>query len=907
MQSIQTGALRAALLSACGVTALLAGGPAVAQVRTDDQPVTTVSEVVVTARRAQEPVVDERLSVGTIDLVATGDVVLNSQTNIADLAKRLPGVSVSRDQGRNQSATGEAQFVTIRGFDTSFNAYTLDGLRLPQTSGGRSISLNLFSPFAIAGIGIDKTPGAAKDADAIAGIVDLTTPSAFDFDRSLTRVRAVGQLAGLANERDQDALGGAIGIDGARRFGDQDQWGLYAAAYYEQRDSAAEATSVQNDYRTSRANVGTARDNENALSADGLQWNFFNSRIERYGITTALDYRTAPLELFARLNYATYENTNTMNQTAYRSERTAGQTNPNPGGSLYNAAGDYTPFGINPANYFRVEDVEQELLSIQLGGKLNLGSLTASLEAAYADGRFDSPRRIEAAWRGIAYNGAPGNTGVSTEGLVIDLSDPRAPRAVLSPGAAAYVASLDRPQQIYVQQGYGFLSEQKSTVKGDLTWTGSMASVSVGGLYEAADSDGRTLAGDPTRYRFRTALQAGTVDGPTIGSYPGEILNGFLNNYPVRPIRLVDRAAVEAQLAQYGPTVVVSQTTLNQGLSEGRETRAAAYVGATLELAGGAIEIVPGLRYEDNHFEARFFISDADGARFTTADRDYDHLDPSLLAVWRPDDRFVVRGAARSSYSRPSGSQLAGPTTISRDPLTNVIISISQPNPDLKPVEAWSYDLGLEYYGPTGSYFQIAAYHKDLENIVVPTALRNDRTTVGGVIFIQPQNGLGGSATGVELAGRYRLEDLFDGGFLSGFGIGGNVTYQQTSADYRLSPTILRSSDLPQAPDLIYNAELFYQRGPIRANLWYNHTGRRLDTVQDSQPDIYVQAVDELNLGVAYAVTPRIEVGASVRNLTDEPTYWSTVGSSKKYVSNDRNGGYLETGRVFQLSLSASF
>lgn len=131
--------------------------------------------------------------------MTTGDVPLQSQTSIADLAKQLPGVSVSRDQGRNQSATGEAQYVAIRGFDASYNAYTLDGLRLPQTAGSsRAISLNLFSPFAIGGIVNDKTPGAAKDADAIAVIVDLRTPTAFDFAAMLLRARVLTQAADLA-------------------------------------------------------------------------------------------------------------------------------------------------------------------------------------------------------------------------------------------------------------------------------------------------------------------------------------------------------------------------------------------------------------------------------------------------------------------------------------------------------------------------------------------------------------------------------------------------------------------------------------------------------------------------------------------------------------------------------------
>ncbi|MGT2514872.1 TonB-dependent receptor plug domain-containing protein [Sphingomonas panni] len=161
-----------ALVLSSGIAALTLGAllPAMAHaqdapaapVTTDDVPQTAseslTDDIVVNGRRQRTALNEEQQAIATIDIVTTGDVAIHSQTSIADLAKMLPGVSVSRDQGRNQSATGEAQFVTIRGFDTSYNAYTLDGLRLPQTSGNnRAISLNLFSPFAIGGIVTDKT------------------------------------------------------------------------------------------------------------------------------------------------------------------------------------------------------------------------------------------------------------------------------------------------------------------------------------------------------------------------------------------------------------------------------------------------------------------------------------------------------------------------------------------------------------------------------------------------------------------------------------------------------------------------------------------------------------------------------------------------------------------------------
>jgi TonB-dependent receptor len=527
------------------------------------------------------------------------------------------------------------------------------------------------------------------------------------------------------------------------------------------------------------------------------------------------------------------------------------------------------------------------------------GGFTGSLEGAYADGRFDQPRRIEAAFRGVAYIGAAGTSGAANEGVVVDLSNPTSPKPVLSAGAAAYVGSLDRPTQIYIQQGYDYLTEKKKTVKGSLGWEGAgfLASISVGGLYEGSDRTGRNLQPDETRYRFLTPLQAGTVQGPSVAQYFGDVLTDFLDYYPTRPIKVLSRTQLDSQQSQYVNLAAVSATVINRGLSQGNETRKAVYGTATLKL--GTLEVMPGIRYEDNSFSARYFSLGS----FVNAGRDYDHLDPSLLAAWEPDARFVVRGAVRSSYSRPSFDLLAGPTTTS-EPNSQGVVTVTRPNPDLKPVEAWSYDAGVEYYGGVGRYFQLALYYKDLKNVLVPTGTRSASTpAVGGVIYVQTVNGLGGSATGVEASGRFTLGDLAGGGILGNFGVGGNVTYQKTEANYIIAGAT-RTTTLPQAPNLIYNAEIFYAGGGFRTNLSYNHTGRFLAAVQDSQPDIYVQPVGEMNFGIAYEVTDNLEVGFAARNLLDQHTYWATVGEAKTYISNDRNGGYMKTGRVYQFSLT---
>ena len=88
---------RRALLCAATSLIALSAGSALAQSSStastqDKSEGTTLQDIVVTgARRAQTVLEQERAAVGVVDSVAVGDISLNPQTNIADLAKRQIG------------------------------------------------------------------------------------------------------------------------------------------------------------------------------------------------------------------------------------------------------------------------------------------------------------------------------------------------------------------------------------------------------------------------------------------------------------------------------------------------------------------------------------------------------------------------------------------------------------------------------------------------------------------------------------------------------------------------------------------------------------------------------------------------------------------------------------------------
>lgn len=126
-------------------------------------------EVVVTAQAAgQRSAINQQLANNTISNIVSADRIQElPDVNAAESIGRLPGVAIQR-------SGGEATKVSIRGLSPSMNAVTVNGVRMPSTSGDdRSVDLSLISPNMLDGIEVRKAITPDQDADAIAGSVDL--------------------------------------------------------------------------------------------------------------------------------------------------------------------------------------------------------------------------------------------------------------------------------------------------------------------------------------------------------------------------------------------------------------------------------------------------------------------------------------------------------------------------------------------------------------------------------------------------------------------------------------------------------------------------------------------------------------------------------------------------------------
>ncbi len=127
-------------------------------------------EVIITAQAlGQSKAINQQLNSDAIANIVSADKIKElPDVNAAEAISRLPGVAINR-------SGGEGSKVVVRGLDPKFTTISINGVRLPSTSGSdRSVDLALISPELLSGIELFKSPTPDMDGDALGGAVNLS-------------------------------------------------------------------------------------------------------------------------------------------------------------------------------------------------------------------------------------------------------------------------------------------------------------------------------------------------------------------------------------------------------------------------------------------------------------------------------------------------------------------------------------------------------------------------------------------------------------------------------------------------------------------------------------------------------------------------------------------------------------
>lgn len=288
----------------------------------------------------------------------------------------------------------------------------------------------------------------------------------------------------------------------------------------------------------------------------------------------------------------------------------------------------------------------------------------------------------------------------------------------------------------------------------------------------------------------------------------------------------------------------------------------------------------PGIRLEDASLLPQGDIVAAGLVDFNNTGGTVATWTPSFLLTYRPDNNITARLGYFRSTVHPSIQLLNRSTTFAADFRPSVLsVTIREANPDLKPTVTDNFDLDVAYYfDDTPGLIRAGLFYKkisnnftnvlnSLGNIATDEEVRDryldffapladqypqivNLVPETRYFFSRPENGEGGKIWGAEFEIIRRLNFL--PGFLSDFGVLGNVTY--TNADFptlvsvvegvgtdRVLTQISLDRPLQDQAKWVYNLSLDYERDGFQ--------GRVIYTRQSSTGVSY----DEFNLNT---VTP---------------------------------------------------
>ncbi|MBO1746621.1 MULTISPECIES: TonB-dependent receptor [Stenotrophomonas] len=277
----------------------------------------------------------------------------------------------------------------------------------------------------------------------------------------------------------------------------------------------------------------------------------------------------------------------------------------------------------------------------------------------------------------------------------------------------------------------------------------------------------------------------------------------------------------------------------------------------------------------------------------SSLDKTYTDFLPSFNIAWDITDNLVLRGAASKVIARPSYTSIAYPgglRYVSEEYSNDRRVAGGTDTPGwygsgsnkaLEPFEAVQFDLGLEWYFKPGSVAGVALFRKNVDNFTVPV-VRDQQMTVGGQsVTVQKYetqaNGRDGVSQGVELYGQYTFD--------FGLGVQANYTYNDTNlASIVLDGEEIGSSPLVGSAKNQANVTVFYENEKFLARASYNRRGEVVGGLNNGLTT-YTKPYDQLDLNVAYNLTPDWTVTASVLN--------ATKSELRSYLGNDSQARLL--------------
>lgn len=303
----------------------------------------------------------------------------------------------------------------------------------------------------------------------------------------------------------------------------------------------------------------------------------------------------------------------------------------------------------------------------------------------------------------------------------------------------------------------------------------------------------------------------------------------------------------------------------------------------------GKLRVVGGLRGEwiktetFTFFRARttpiatqpnHFLRAAMDFQGQSRDGSYDKFFPSIHFAYDITPNLKARASWSTSYGRPIYQQLI-PTVSVNDTAQTVTIG----NPSLKPQLAKNIDLKLEYYFKNSGTISIAAYQKDITDMIggnvnsgetVPNTPDNGFDGLyGGYTIFNPTNIGEAKVQGFELDYRQRL--TFLPGALKGLTVRANYTKLKAKGKYT-GTTVLNTNQVANFVPETANFGLQYKYHRFGASFDLSYSSAYPQSISLVSPgigNIWRRSLVTHNLGITYDLRTNMTLFANANNFME--------------------------------------
>ena len=834
---------------------------------------TSGGEIVVTGQRAAErrALQAKRSSNAISDTLNANDVGKLPDQNVAEAVRRLPGISVANDQG-------EGRYVIIRGVNPNLANVTVNGQTAPAPEPeSRQVKLDDIPSSLIGSVTVVKSLTPDRDANAIAGQVDINTLTAFDRTKAFANARIVSGYNTLNSRSPYEG-----DITAGTRFGPDKTFGVVLSGNYSSRP-------IESENLQGSSNWGTPTGASRALP-DDYRLRDYNLNRTRYGVVGNFDWRpSSDVSVYLRTLYSTFKDHETRDQSrieipvTYATTNAAGvTTQPTAAQQAVNAAiSNGSTFSGRGTRFLRLRNEDDSTFSGELGGKFRFGGSELQVEGTYSKALKKDPLRSEFSFRS-------GSTALT--GLSLDLADTLF--KVNTANRTPYNSALYNGYRVTYDRRRA--AENLYQARADLTipiGVGSDSTIKLGGKFQQTDKSNNR---DFQQYSLGSTLAAtGAAGDDGSAIYDGRYPVGPRINYDqAQTYYTVTNPAARTQSASDAATSVANSLVNDYDLSE---KVYAGYIMGTFTFA--KLTIVPGVRIEhtDGTYKGKAFTATSlvsQGYNVSNS-RAYTDAFPDLTVRLDATDRLVLRAAVTTAIGRPDYNLLAPYVNVSDTTPNAGVVALG--NPNLKPYKAVSGDLSAEYYLAGQGIVSIAGFYKHLDDPIF-TVGTTQGGTVGGTTFTralvtQPVNGDSAKIYGVEANLQAQL--TFLPGALSGFGVSGNFTYTDGSS----RGVIGRAGSVRNLLQSKYigTAQLYYEKYGLTGRLAYTYRSAYLDTLgTTAATDQYTDENNSLDARIGYSPVKQFTVFVEASNLLDSP--WRRYQAVKtQLIENER---YRQTFRI---------